>query len=85
AAAATWGGVAISVVAVFMLVASALLLTNWLMARRAAAFAHRGGPEPRSPWALRFGCLTPFVNLLWAPVFVIELADAEGRSRWLQR
>ncbi|PRC45858.1 hypothetical protein C6A85_93045, partial [Mycobacterium sp. ITM-2017-0098] len=42
-------------------------------------------PEPRSPWALRFGCLTPFVNLLWAPVFVIELADAEGRSRWLQR
>lgn len=85
AAAATWGGVAISVVAVFMIVASALLLTNWLIARRAAAFAHRGMPEQRSPWALRFGCLTPFVNLVWAPVFVIELADIEGRSRWLQR
>lgn len=85
AAAATWGGVAISVVTVFMIVASALLLTNWLIARRAAAFAFRGQPEPRSPWALRFGCLTPFVNLLWAPVFVIELAETEGRSRWLQR
>ncbi|VEG58401.1 putative conserved membrane protein [Mycolicibacterium aurum] len=85
AAAATWGGVAISVVAVFMIVASALLLTNWLIARRAAAFAHQGLPEPRSPWALRLGCLVPFVNLLWAPVFVIELADTEGRSRWLHR
>lgn len=85
AAAATWGGVAISVVAVFMIVASALLLMNWLIARRAAAYAHRGVPEPRSRWALRFGCLTPFVNLLWAPVFVIELAETEGRSRWLQR
>ena len=38
-----------SVVAVFMVVASALLLTNWLIARRAAAFAYRGQPEPRSP------------------------------------
>jgi hypothetical protein len=62
-----------------------VLLTNWLIARRAAAFAHRGAPEPRSPWALRFGCLTPLVNLLWAPVFVIELAGVEGRTRWLQR
>jgi hypothetical protein len=85
AAAATWGGVAISVVAVFMVVASALLLTNWLIARRAAAFAHRGLPEQRSPWALRFGCLIPIVNLLWAPVFVIELADIEGRSHRLRR
>jgi len=85
AAAATWGGVAISVIAVFMVVASALLLTNWLIARRAAAFAFRGQPDPRSPWALRFGCLIPFANLLWAPVFVIELAGTEGRSRWLQR
>jgi hypothetical protein len=85
AAAATWGGVAISVIAAFMIVASAVLLTNWLIARRAAAFAHRGVPEPRSPWALRFGCLTPLANLLWAPVFVIELARIEDRSRWLHR
>ena len=33
-------GVAASVVAVFMIVASAVVLTNWLIARRAAAFAH---------------------------------------------
>lgn len=85
AAAATWGGVAISVIAVFMIVAAAVLLTNWLIGRRAAAFAHRGEPDPRSPWVLRLGALIPFANLLWAPVFVIELARAEDRARWLQR
>lgn len=85
AAIATWGGVAISVVAVFMVVASAVVLTNWLIARRAAAFAHQGRPDPRSVWELRAGALTPFANLLFAPVYVIELADTEGRERWLHR
>ncbi|ORV85794.1 DUF4328 domain-containing protein [Mycolicibacterium iranicum] len=85
AAIATWGGVAVSVVAVFMVVASALVLTNWLIARRAAAFAHQGGTDPRSAWELRVGALTPLLNLLLAPVYVIELADTEGRQRWLHR
>ncbi|GAB3222376.1 DUF4328 domain-containing protein [Mycolicibacterium hippocampi] len=85
AAAATWGGVAVSVVAMFMVVASALLLTNWLIARRSAAFAHQGRQEPRSVWALRAGCLIPVVNLAWAPVYVIELAEVESRQRWLRR
>ena len=83
--AATWFGVAVSVVAMFMVVASAVLLTNWLIARRSAAFGHLGRPEPRSIWALRAGCLVPVVNLAWAPVFVIELARAEARLRWLRR
>ncbi|WP_137145005.1 DUF4328 domain-containing protein [Mycolicibacterium sp. CR10] len=85
AGAATWGGVAVSVIAMFMVVASALVLTNWLIGRRAAAFAHHGRQEPRPAWALRAGCLVPLVNLAWAPVFVIELADVEERLKWLRR
>ncbi|MGP4056324.1 DUF4328 domain-containing protein [Mycobacterium sp. 4D054] len=85
AGAATWGGVAVSVVAAFMTVAGIVVLMNWLIARRAAAFGHLGQPEPRSRWMLRLGCLIPFVNLLWAPVFVTELAGAEERQRRLQR
>ena len=85
AGAATWLGVAISVIAMFMVVASAVVLTNWLIARRAAAFAHRGHQEPRSLWGLRAGCLVPLVNLAWAPVYVIELAAVEDRLTWLRR
>ncbi|MGE2729418.1 DUF4328 domain-containing protein [Mycolicibacterium vaccae] len=84
AAGATWGGVALSVVAAFMVVASAVVLTNWLIARRAAAYAHLGQQDPRPVWSLRAGCLIPVVNLAWAPVFVIELAAAESRQRWLR-
>jgi len=82
---ATWLGVLVSVIALFMVVASAVVLTNWLIARRAAAFAHHRREDPRSVWALRAGCLVPLVNLAWAPVFVIELADVEERLKWLRR
>ncbi len=85
AGAATWGGVAVSVLAAFLVVASAVVLTNWLIARRAAAYAHRGQQDPRPTWALRAGCLIPVLNLAWAPTFVIELADVEARQRWLRR
>jgi hypothetical protein len=85
AGAATWLGVAISVIAMFMVVASAVVLTNWLIARRAAAFSYRGHQEPRALWALRVGCLVPLVNLAWAPVYVIELAAVEDRLTWLRR
>ncbi|MGV0849372.1 DUF4328 domain-containing protein [Mycolicibacterium phlei] len=82
---ATWFGVALSVVAAFMLLASVIVLTNWLIARRAAAYAHRGATDPRPAWLLRLCCLAPFVNLLWAPVFVLELAGLEERLTWLRR
>ena len=82
---ATWGGVLASVVAMFMVVATAVVLTNWLTARRAAAFAHYRREDPRPTWALRAGCLVPLVNLFWAPVFVIELAAVEERLNWLRR
>jgi hypothetical protein len=83
--AATWLGVLVSVVALFMVVGSLVVLTNWLIARRAAAFAHHQRSDPRPPWALRAGCLVPLVNLFWAPVFVIELAGVEERLNWLRR
>ncbi|WP_163733043.1 DUF4328 domain-containing protein [Mycobacterium gallinarum] len=81
----TWIGVVLSVIAMFMVVASAVVLTNWLIGRRAAAYAYRGQPDPRSLWSLRAGCLVPVVNLAWAPVFVIELAGVEERFTWLRR
>lgn len=85
AGSATWLGVGISVIAMFMVFASAVVLANWLVARRAAAFAHRGHVDPRPGWALRAGCLVPLVNLAWAPVFVLELAGVEERLTWLRR
>jgi hypothetical protein len=84
AGAATWLGVAVSVVAMFLVLASAVVLTNWLIARRAAAFVYRGHEDPRRVWALRAGCLVPLVNLAWAPVFVIELAGVEERLNRLR-
>ncbi|HEX2213615.1 MAG TPA: DUF4328 domain-containing protein [Mycobacterium sp.] len=85
AAGATWLGVALSVIAMFMVLASAIVLANWLVGRRAAAFAHRGHEDPRSPLQLRAGCLVPLANLAWAPVFVLELAAVEERLSWLRR
>jgi hypothetical protein len=75
----TWSGVAASVLALFAIVASVIVLTNWLIARRGLAFAHRDTTDPRSAWEMRVGCLVPLVNLFWAPVYLIELANAEGR------
>lgn len=76
---ATWLGVAASVLALFTVVASVVVLTNWVIGRRARAFAHRDTTDPRPAWEMRVGSLIPVVNLFWAPVYVIELADAEGR------
>lgn len=76
---ATWLGVAASVVALFAVVATIVVLTNWMIGRRALAFARRDVADPRPAWEMRVGCLVPVVNLFWAPVYLIELADAEGR------
>jgi hypothetical protein len=82
---ATWLGVVISVAVVFLVVATMVLLTNWLIARRATAFKHVGRQEHRPLWALRTGCLVPFVNLVWAPVFVLELASVEDALARLRK
>jgi hypothetical protein len=82
---ATWAGVLVSVAVLFLLFASVVLLTNWLIARRSAAFKHVGRQEHRRLWALRAGCLVPFVNLAWAPVYVLELASVEDALARLRR
>jgi hypothetical protein len=82
---ATWLGVLVSVAAIFMVFASAVLLTNWLIARRSAAFIHVGRQEHRPLAALRAGCLVPLVNLAWAPVYVLELASVEDCLSRLRR
>ncbi len=75
-------GVLMSLAAIAAVVATAVTLTSWLIGRRAAAFAAHGQDDPRPRWALWSGCLIPGVNLLWAPVFVLELSNAErGQER----
>ena len=78
AGAGVWLGVLSSFAALTAVIACAVLLTRWLIARRAAGYSHRRLSDPRPPWALWAGCLVPVVNLAWAPVFVIETAMAEG-------
>ncbi|MDQ2627523.1 MAG: DUF4328 domain-containing protein, partial [Actinomycetota bacterium] len=42
-------------------------------------------PESRPAWALWAGCLVPLVNLAWAPVYVLELAEREDRLARLRK
>lgn len=84
AAGALWIGVLVSLAAIFAVVYIALVMTSWLIARRAAVFDHLGHADPRPVWALRAGCLVPIVNLVWAPVFVVELAHAEDSHHRLR-
>ena len=78
AGAALWLGVIASVVALAAVIGCAIVLTRWLIARRAAVYAHYRRDDPRRPGALWAGCLVPLVNLAWAPVLVIETAIIEG-------
>ncbi|WP_082972958.1 DUF4328 domain-containing protein [Mycobacterium sp. E2497] len=84
AAGADWLGILASVAAIAAVFTSGVMLIRWLIARRAAVFAQHGLPEPRSTRTLWAGCIVPLANLLWAPVYVIELAILEehyGRIR----
>jgi hypothetical protein len=82
---ARWLGVVVSVAVLFLLFATFVLLTTWLIARRSAAFKHVGRQEHRPIWMLWLGCLVPVVNLAWAPVFVLELAGVEDALDRLRR
>ena len=81
AIAADWLGVLASVAAIAAVIASGVMLIRWLIARRAAVFSHHGLPEQRSVRALWAGCVVPLANLLWAPVYVIELATSRRALR----
>jgi hypothetical protein len=85
AVAADWLGVLASVGAIAAVIVSGVTLIRWLIARRAAVFAHHGLPEPRSVRALWAGCVVPLANLLWAPVYVIELATVEEHYARVRR
>ena len=85
AIAADWIGILASVAAIAAVIACGATLIRWLIARRAAAFAHHGLPEQRSVRALWVGCVVPLANLLWAPVYVIELAIVEEHYSRLRR
>lgn len=78
-------GVLVSLAAIAAAGTTIALLVRWLVARRAAAFMHQGLPERRSARELWAGCLLPMVNLLWAPLYVIELALVEDRYTRLRR
>lgn len=71
-------GVLASLAAIVAVIATAVVLTSWLIGRRAAAFARHGQDDPRPEWTLWLGCLVPVVNWFFAPLFVLELAQAEG-------
>lgn len=85
AAGADWLGILASVAAIAAAFASGAMLIRWLIARRAAAFAYHGLPEPRSPRALWAGCVVPLANLLLAPVYVVELAILEEHYSRIRR
>lgn len=52
----------------------------WLVTARADAYAAAGECEPRALWRLVAGWLLPVVNLVFAWVFLRELAEARGAS-----
>lgn len=82
---AVWLGRLAGLAALAAVIFCAVVLTRWLMARRAAAFARLQLPESRPDWALRAGCLVPCANLFWAPIFVLELAGRENRLAALRK
>ena len=71
-------GVLVSLGAIVAVVAAAVVLTSWLIGRRAAAFARHGQDDPRPELTLWAGCLIPVLNWFYAPLFLLELAQAEG-------
>ncbi len=72
-----------SLAAIAAVITYALLLTRWLIARRAAAFAHHGRSETRTPWALRIGCLLPpSAAIALAITFAVILVSFGHSPSW---
>jgi hypothetical protein len=78
---AIWLGVLASMAALGAVVICTIVLTQWLIARRAAAFRHQGASEPRRGWVLWAGCLLPpGVAVLLALGFATLLATFDEPS-----
>lgn len=71
---------AVGWLAVLAVLALIVVLTMWLRVARERAYAALGAREPRPAWQLWVYCLVPVVNLVAAPVLVLELADAQRRA-----
>jgi hypothetical protein len=72
-----------SLAAIAAVITAALLLTRWLIARRAASFAHHGRAETRSPWALRLGCLLPpTAAMVLAIGFAVSMVGFGRPASW---
>jgi hypothetical protein len=78
---ALWLGVLASVAALGAVVVCAIVLTQWLIARRAAAFRRHGRSELRRGWVIWAGCLLPpAVAVLLALGFATWLATFDQPS-----
>jgi hypothetical protein len=76
-------GVLASLAAIAAVSIYAIVLTRWLIARRAAAFTHHGKSEPRPVWALWVGCLLPpSIALILAITFAVTLATLGRPASW---
>jgi len=72
-----------SLAAIAAVITCALLLMRWLIGRRAAAFAHHGKAEARSPWALRLGCLLPpSAAMVLAISFAVTMIRLGHSASW---
>jgi hypothetical protein len=72
-----------SLAAVAAVMACAAVLTRWLIARRAAAFEHRGRPESRSRRALWLGTLLPpSAAMVLAITCAVVLATSARLTSW---
>jgi Domain of unknown function (DUF4328) len=72
-----------SLAAIAAVMTCAVVLTRWLMARRAAAFAHWGRPESRSRRALSAGTLLPpSAAMALAITVAVVLATSSRSASW---
>jgi hypothetical protein len=83
ATASLWLGVLASLAAAVAATTCVIVLTRWLIERRAAAFRHNGRPEPRPGWALWTPCLVPpWVAVVVALLLAIRLAMLKNPPSW---
>ncbi len=72
-----------SLAAIAAVITYALVLMRWLIARRAAAFAHCGRAETRTRWALWAGCLLPpSAAMALAVTFAVILVALGHSASW---
>jgi hypothetical protein len=78
-------GVVASLAALVILGITVVILIRWLIARRATAYAEHGQTDPHPTAQVWLLSLIPGVNVLFTPIYVIELATVEGRLTQLRR